>query len=337
VPGEGGQTTIDELGMKRAIARIPAHLREPGAGSAGRRLPIAGRPDEVLVLGRSVAAHATEFVNAAFGPGLRAPVGIVPSMHLPDRIGSDSVVIAVALSPADDSVLQAAGAAAARGATVVVLASGAAPGSGRLARVALPAVPRERLFLYPVVAGMLGLLEAARMLDGTADLLAAAADRASARIEGPLPSRSLGEEIARRLGRTFPFLVGAPGVGLAAARWWQAEMAANARLLAHAESTSEYRDALLAGFGQSGDVTRQVVTLVLLRCPSDPPAAATVFTAIGEWLSEAVADIVTVEAEGSSPLAQLVDLALLGDLTSISLAATEGIDPGPAPVIDGQE
>ncbi|MGB9113038.1 MAG: SIS domain-containing protein, partial [Acidimicrobiales bacterium] len=182
------------------------------------------------------------------------------------------------------------------------------------------------------VAEMLRVLEMAQLAQGVATMLDEAADRARARM---YPGS--GEELARRLGRTFPFLVGAPGVGLAAARWWQAEMAANARVIAHAESTTEYSDALLAGFGQSGDVTRQVATLVLLRCASDPPESAAVFAAIEAWLAEAVADIVSVEGEGPRPLAQLVDLAVLGDLASVALAAIEGIDPGPAPVIDRQE
>lgn len=331
---------VDELGLGDAIARIPAHLAGRRAGADVAKLALTTAPREVLVLGRSVAAHATEFVNAAFGPVLRAPVSFVPSSRLPDRVGEGTVVVAVALSSADEAVFEQANVALARKASVVVFASGSAATDTTAAGAhwrALPAVPRERIGLYGVVAGVIDVLEAAQVLAGGAAALREAATRARARIEGPFADRSFGEELARRLGRTFPFLVGAPAVGLAAARWWQVAMAANARLLAHAEGTAEYRDALLAGFGQSGDVTRQVATLVLLRSASDPPESMAVFAAIEEWLAEAVAGILVVEAEGASPLAQLVDLAVLGDLTSVALARSEGIDPGPAPLIDAQE
>lgn len=333
--------TIDELGMGDAIARIPDLLVASARGADGLPNVARATPGEVVVIGRSVAGHATEFVNAALGPDLQAPLSFVPPSLLPRRLGAATLAIAVALSPADEVVLRGASAAAERGASVVVLAGGAEPAtfasSARIVRRALPAVPRDRLSLYPVVAEILGLLEEAGVARDTAAMLEAAAGCARARIAGPFAYRSFGEEYARRLGRTFPLLVGAPGVGHAAARWWQAEMAANARVLAHAESTSEYRDALLAGFGQSGDVTRQVATLVLLRCAADPPEARSVFAAIEEWLSEAVSGILTLEAEGPGPLAQLVDLAVLGDLTSVALATSEGIDPGPSPVIDERE
>ncbi len=333
--------SLDELGMGTAIARIPQFLSVPGMDEGDRERPFPVAPTEVLVLGRTVAAHATEFVNAALGPALGVPLSFAASARLPSRVGAGTVVVAVALAPADEEVLQAAGAAAAQGASVFVLANDAAgrldDRSARIVRRALPDVPRERLAIYSVVAETVHILELAQVARDVAAMLAEAADRARARIEGPFAYLTFGEEYAKRLGRTFPLLVGAPGVGLAAARWWGVEMAANARVLAFAESTAAYRDALLAGFGQSGDVTRQVATLILLRCASDPPEAATVFAAIEEWLSEAVAEILTIEARGPSPLAQLIDLAVLAELTSVSLAAIEGIDPGPAPAIDGQE
>ncbi len=333
--------SLDELGMGAAIARIPQFLSVPDeeGGHLERLFPVA--PREVLVVGRTVAAHATEFVNAALGPALGVPLSFAVSSRLPSRVGAEAVVVAVALAPADEDVLRAARAAAARGARVFVLSNDAAPpledNPARIGRRVVPDVPRERLAIYSVVAETLRILELAQVAHDVAAMLDAAADRARARIEGPFAYLTFGEEYARRLGRTFPLLVGAPGVGLAAARWWGVEMAANARVLGFAESTGEYRDALLAGFGQSGDVTRQVATLVLLRCASDPPGAATVFAAIEDWLSEAVAGILTIEASGPSQLAQLIDLAVLAELTSVSLAAIEGIDPGPAPVIDGQE
>jgi glucose/mannose-6-phosphate isomerase len=41
-----------------------------------------------------------------------------------------------------------------------------------------------------------------------------------------------------------------------------------------------------------------------------------------------------VMAEGEGPLAQLFDLILFGDFVSLHLAAQEGIDPGPVPILD---
>jgi glucose/mannose-6-phosphate isomerase len=57
------------------------------------------------------------------------------------------------------------------------------------------------------------------------------------------------------------------------------------------------------------------------------------FAAVAEILDEVVAGIVEVRAAGDGPLAQLFDLAIVGDFVSLHLAAREGIDPGPIPVL----
>jgi glucose/mannose-6-phosphate isomerase len=44
--------------------------------------------------------------------------------------------------------------------------------------------------------------------------------------------------------------------------------------------------------------------------------------------------VVEVRAVGEGPLAQLFDLTLVGDFVSLHMAAQEGIDPGPVPVLE---
>jgi glucose/mannose-6-phosphate isomerase len=54
---------------------------------------------------------------------------------------------------------------------------------------------------------------------------------------------------------------------------------------------------------------------------------------VDEVLREVVAEVVEVRASGEGDLAQLFDLALIGDFVSLHLAGNEGIDPGPIPVL----
>ena len=51
-------------------------------------------------------------------------------------------------------------------------------------------------------------------------------------------------------------------------------------------------------------------------------------------LEESLLNVHTVVAEGTGPLAQLLDLAYVGDAVSIELALAESLDPGPAPGLD---
>jgi len=47
-----------------------------------------------------------------------------------------------------------------------------------------------------------------------------------------------------------------------------------------------------------------------------------------------MAGVIEVRASGEGDLAQLFDLALIGDVVSLHLAGAEGVDPGPIPVLD---
>ena len=90
----------------------------------------------------------------------------------------------------------------------------------------------------------------------------------------------------------------------------------------------------VSGWGQHGDVTRQVITLVGLRHDFEHPQVMHRFELTYRLLDEVVAGIEEVQAEGEGELAQLLDLILVGDVTSIQLALQEGVDPGPIPAQD---
>jgi glucose/mannose-6-phosphate isomerase len=58
------------------------------------------------------------------------------------------------------------------------------------------------------------------------------------------------------------------------------------------------------------------------------------FELVDEYLDEVVGAVHTVRAEGDGMLAQLLDLALFGDMASLHAAAEQDVDPGPIPVLD---
>ncbi len=90
----------------------------------------------------------------------------------------------------------------------------------------------------------------------------------------------------------------------------------------------------LAGWGQGGDVTRQTMSLVLLRHAGEGPRAAGLFDAVRAATDEVMAEIFEVRGEGEDDLCRFFDLTLLGTLVSLHLAAREGVDPGPAPAVE---
>ena len=136
------------------------------------------------------------------------------------------------------------------------------------------------------------------------------------------------------IGRTIPLVHGAQSLGAAAALRWKTQVNENAKAPAFSAVYPELCHNEIAGWGQNGDVTRQIMTLVNLRHDAEHPQVVRRFELVAEILREVVADILEVRAEGEGELAQLLDLILVGDFVSLHLAAREGIDPGPVPALD---
>ncbi len=138
--------------------------------------------------------------------------------------------------------------------------------------------------------------------------------------------------LARRIGRTLVLAQGHGPLGQAAAARLAATVSDDAKVAAFATGLPEQAAHALSGWGQHGDVTRQVFTLVGLRHDHEHDADAAVAGRVDELLEEVVASRLELRAEGRSPLAQLLDLVLVGDLLAWHLAQVNEIDPGPSGV-----
>ncbi len=139
--------------------------------------------------------------------------------------------------------------------------------------------------------------------------------------------------LARRIGRTLALVHGGGAVGGVAAQRWKTQINENAKAPAWWSAQPELCHNEVCGWGQHGDVTRQLITAVALRHDGEHPQVDRRFELVGEIMREVVADVIEVRAEGEGDLAQLLDLILVGDYVSLWMAADAGIDPGPVPVL----
>ncbi len=160
--------------------------------------------------------------------------------------------------------------------------------------------------------------------------LARRRDQCRPEVEG---DRNPARELARRIGRTIPLVYGAGGLGAVAAMRWKCSINENAKAPAFWNQYPELDHNEICGWGQHGDVTRQVLTLVELRHGLEHPQLARRSVATRALVEEAVAQVIEVEAEGEGRLAQLLDLIYLGDWASCYLALDNDVDPGPIDAI----
>jgi glucose/mannose-6-phosphate isomerase len=337
-----GPGAVDSLGMWEAAVRLPEQL--VAARAVGRSVPLPPEQpiSNVVALGVGADGTAGDLLGALSAPDMVVPIVVVKSAELPVFVGPDSLVLALSATGGAQSTLAAAGQAWERGAQVMVV-SGDGPLAAMAERAGSPVVPvpadtpRPRAGLGALAVPALVVLSRLGLLpDVDAAVDAAVAQLRRRRDELERPGNEAAQ-VVRRIGRTFPLVHGSPGFAAVAAQRWKTQINENAKSPAFWAAHPDLCHNEVAGWGQAGDVTRQVLTLVELRHEGEAPAIARRFDLAAEVMAEVMGGMVSVWARGEGDLARFFDLVMVGDAVSLHLAAREGVDPGPEPAVDGIE
>jgi glucose/mannose-6-phosphate isomerase len=333
---------LDTQDMFEATAGLPEQIQaavEAARGTEG--LPNARSVEQVVVLGMGGSGIAGDLLAAAATPLLPVPIAVVKSYECPAFVGESSLVFAISCSGNTEETIQAATDAALQGATVVAITSG-----GQLGRLAagwdapvipVPAgLPQPRTAVGAMSIPPFVVLEEMGLLRGASHWIGLAVDQVKRRRDELVAGgdSSTAAAIARQIGRTWPLIHGGGLLGAAAALRWKTQVNENAKAPAFTNAQPELCHNEVCGWGQSGDVTRQLITLVQLRHDEEHPQVSRRFELVQDLVREVVADIIEVRAEGDGDLAQLFDLIITGDFVSLWMAVQEGVDPGPVPVLD---
>ena len=333
-------STLDTLGMFEVTASLPDQVFDAAVRARGLSgLPDKERIEHVVVLGMGGSGVAGDVLAAAAGPFLPVPVVVSKGYELPAFVGESSLVFAVSFSGNTEETVEAASEAAVAGARLVVVTSGGE--LGRLAKswgvpvVGLPDdIPQPRAAIGAMAIPLLIVLEEIGLFPGAQQWVDFAVEQLRERRDQLVGDDSIAKQLAKQIGRTIPLIHGGGELGGVAAARWKTQINENANAPAFWNVHPELCHNEVQGWGQHGDVTRQVLTLVNLRHEFEHPQISRRFDVVRPLLDEVVASVQEVWAEGEGQLAQLLDLILVGDFVSLELAAQEGIDPGPIDTLD---
>lgn len=335
----------DSLGFLEAVDRLPEQLASAHETSAmaldGAPLPSAGDIDHVVVLGMGGSGIAGDVLRAV-GTSLPVPVIGLKQIRTPAFVGPNTLAFAVSYSGGTEETLAMTAGALDAGASVVAVTAGGdlAPlvtdRGGTVIRCAGELVmPRAALgaLVAPLLVTLyhLGLFpEAHALLIEAQGQLKRRRDQCTPGVATPAnPAR----ELARRLGRSIPLVYGGGALGAVAAYRWKCDINENAKAPAFHAAYPELDHNEICGWGQHGDVTRQVLSLVSLRHGFEHGRLKERIDRTTELIEEAVLQVIDVEAAGEGRLAQLLDLMYLGDWVSCYLALDNDVDPGPIDAI----
>jgi glucose/mannose-6-phosphate isomerase len=331
---------LDSIGMFAAATSMPEQVFDAAVRARGLDgLPERERIENIVVLGMGGSGVAGDVLAAAAGPFLPVPVIVSKGYELPAFVGESSLVFAISFSGNTEETLEAASSAAVEGAHLVVITQGGE--LGRLAQswgvphVSVPeSIPVPRAGLGATAIPPLIVLEEIGLFPGAQQWVDFAVEQLRVRREQLSGDDSPAKALAKAIGRTIPLVHGGGDIGSVAAMRWKTEVNENANAPAFWNAHPELCHNEMQGWGQHGDVTRQVLTLVNLRHEYEHPQIARRFEVTEPLLDEVVASVHEVQAAGEGQLAQLLDLMLYGTFVSLELAAQAGIDPGPMGTLD---
>jgi glucose/mannose-6-phosphate isomerase len=334
---------MDSLGYLDAVAGWPEQLEaghELAAGLDLSNLPDKGAIDSIAVLGMGGSAIAGD-VLAAVGSALPVPVVVLRQYRTPAFIGPRTLVFAVSYSGDTEETVSMTRGAFSAGAAVVTVSQGGAldalASEHGAVRVPCPPGLMPRAALGALIAPMfVSLFRLGVFAEGRADLVMAQEqlkhrrDSCHPDVEG---DKNPARELARKIGRTIPLIHGGGALGSVAARRWKCDVNENAKAPAFWDAYPEANHNEICGWGQHGDVTRQIFTLVQLHHGFEHGRLSTQMAIARDMIEEVFVQVLDVEAAGESRLAQLLDLIYLGTWTSCYLALDNDVDPGPIDAI----
>lgn len=330
---------IDTQGIFDVTAGLPEQVEQAARDATGLPgLPERGSIENVVVLGMGGSGIAGDVLIATAAPFMPVPVVVVKGYTPPAFVDEHSLVFAISFSGNTEETIEAATEAAVQGARMVVVTSGGE--LGKLASswgapvVPVPdTIPQPRAAIGAMAIPALVVLEEVGLFPGATRWVELAVTQLKRRRDSLVADGNPAAELARRIGRTMPLFHSSGALGTAIAQRWKTQVNENANAPAFWAVHPELCHNEVQGWGQHGDITRQVITLVNLRHDAEHPQVTRRFELVADMMREVVAGIEEVHAEGEGDLCQLLDLVLFGDFVSLHLAFQEGIDPGPVPAL----
>jgi len=331
---------IDPQGMLDRIRDLPHQCR--AAWQEAQTLKLLDDYwdiDKVVILGMGGSAIAGDFLRCLVA--LESPVPIFSNRdyELPLLVDGRTLLIASSYSGNTEEVLSCFERGLGTGAKKVVVTGG-----GSLLTTARNSNVPAFVFHYesePRAAlgySFMPLLAIAQKVGIVADkdkdvddAIAAMVDLAT-RIDETVPlADNPAKQLAQKLHQRLPVVYGA-GILAQVARRWKGQLNETSKMWCFYEELPEANHNAVVGYGLPKEIAAKAL-VVFLRAPSLHPRILLRYDLTQTALEEAGVESATVDAEGKSPLAQMMSVVLFGDWVSLYLAILNGIAPAPTPPI----
>jgi glucose/mannose-6-phosphate isomerase len=334
-------TATDPDGMLARIKELPAQFKQAWQVVGGFKLPTDYRNvNKVVVLGMGGSAIGGDLVRTLVQNECKIPIIIHRDYGLPAFVDENTLLIASSYSGNTEETLSGFELALKTPAKKIAMTTGgkllqlAEKAGVPVLKIEYRAQPRAALgFSFIPTLGIMQKL--GFITDISADVAEAITvlESLSARLDENSPARSNpAKQIAQRLYGNLPAVWGA-GIAAEIARRWKGQINENAKSWAVYEVFPELNHNAAVGFPHPRDLTSRI-RVILLRAASYNARIRLRYEVTSGLLKQAGVPFEFVDAEGSSPLAQMASLITLGDYVSYYMAILYQVDPTPVKAIN---
>lgn len=322
-----GLDSGDQLG---AALALPDFLRDAlwRVGSAAID-PIDA--SGLIVCGMGGSAIGGDLAAAALGSRLSRPLDVVRAYGVPPWTPPDRAILCSSYSGGTEETLACYDAAEAVGASRIVATTGGALGEAArrdgVPVIGMPAglQPRAAVaYTFAIAAEVAALVGAAPAIRTEIDSSGAHLEAAREELLGAAA------ELAGRLQGSVPLIYGC-GLTAPVAYRWKCQINENAKLPAFDHHFPELDHNEIVGWegGEEG-----AFGAVFLEDQDQHPRERRRVELTAELIAGRARDVIRIETRGETRTERLLWAVMLGDLVSLELAASAGVDPTPVAVIE---
>jgi glucose/mannose-6-phosphate isomerase len=307
--------------------------------AATSEAPAIGTFSEVLYVGMGGSGIAGDYSQAIVGPyGTRLVVhkgyGPIPLWAVRQR----PLVLAASYSGNTEETLDFVQSAHEFGLPVATITTG-----GRLAELSsehgwrsleVPPGIQPRAAAGYMIGAALRVLEGAHSVDDQRLSFVEAADLADAATAEGSSAWDQAEAIAEALVGRIAIIYGGGPISSVVAQRWKTQINENSKVPAWYSALPELDHNEITGWESLSDLTARHLGVVALTDKADHDRVAARLAHTEALTKDAVPWVGTVAAGGTSVLARLISLTIVGDLVSWMLAEKAGVDPVPVVTIE---
>lgn len=301
--------------------------------------PHIGTFSEVLYAGMGGSGIAGDYARAVALPmGTRVVVhkdyGPLPPWATRVR----PLLIAASYSGDTEETLDVVVSASESGLPIATVTTGGRLGDltaqHRWGSIKVPSGLQPRAAAGYMVGATIRLLEGAHSVEDHRLQFLEAADLADRMTEEGSWAWALAEELAEALKGRIPIVYGGGPVSSVVAQRWKTQVNENAKTPAWYSAFPELDHNEIAGWESMAEMTRDTLGVVVLRDESDHDRVRRRIEHTRRLTGDAVPWVGEIVSRGSSRLARLISLTVVGDLVSWMLAERLQVDPGTVATIE---